>query len=92
MIRVEIDNSAILVEPMKSQKDAKMIRAYNALLLRLKRAGITPKKHVMDNEVSDTMKNHIWNNCKLELVPPGCRCQNAAEVGIRNFKPTSSVS
>ncbi len=33
MIMVETDSSAILVEPMKSQKDAEMIRAYNALLL-----------------------------------------------------------
>ena len=72
MIVVEIDSSAILVEPMKSRKDATMIRAYKALQLRLKRAGITPKKHVMDNEVSDTMKSHIRDNCKLELVPPGC--------------------
>jgi hypothetical protein len=86
MIMVKIDCSAILVEPIKSRKDAKMIRAYNALLLRLWRAGITPKKHVMDNEVSDTMKNHIQNNCKLELVPPGCHQRNAAEVEIRNFK------
>ena len=53
MIMVEIDSSAILVEPMKSQKDAEMIRAYNALLLWLKQAGISPKKHVMDNEVSE---------------------------------------
>ena len=44
MIMVEIDSSAILVEPMKSRKDAKMIRAYNALLLHLKGEGITPKK------------------------------------------------
>ena len=33
MIMVEIDSSAILVKPMKSCKDAGMIRAYNALLL-----------------------------------------------------------
>ena len=59
---------------------------YIALLLQLKRAGISPKKHVMDNKVSDTMKSHIRYNCKLELVPPGCHRQNAAEVGIRNFK------
>ncbi len=86
MIMVEIDNSAILVKPMKSQKDAKMIRAYNTLLLQLKRAGLSPKKHVMDNEVSEAMKSHIRDNCRLELVPPGYHCQNAAEVGIRNFK------
>ena len=79
---VKIDSSAILVEPTKSRKDAEIIRAYNALILQLQRARITPKKHVMYNEVSDTMKTHIRDNCKLELVPSGCHCQNAAEVGI----------
>ena len=39
----------------------------------------------MDNKVSDTMKSHIRDNCILELVPPGCHCQNAAEVGIKKF-------
>ncbi len=51
MVLVEINSNAILVEPMKSRKDAEIILAYNALLLRLKRAGIIPKKHVLDNEV-----------------------------------------
>jgi hypothetical protein len=88
MVMVEIDSNAILVEPMKNRKDAKMIRAYNALLFRLKRAGIIPKKHVLDNKVSENMKNHICDTCKLdmELVPPGCHRCNAAEVAIRNFK------
>jgi hypothetical protein len=88
MVMVEIGSNAILVEPMKSRKDEEMIRAYNALLLRLKRAGIVPKKHVIDNEVSENMKNHIRNTCKfkMELVPPGCHQRNAAEVAIRNFK------
>ena len=88
MVMVEIDSNAILVEPMKSRKDEEMIRAYNALLLRLKRAGIIPKKHVLDNEVSENMKNHIRDTCKfdMELVPPGCHRRNAAEVAIRNFK------
>jgi len=88
MVMVEIDSNAILVEPMKSRKDEEMIRAYNALLLRLKRAGIVPKKHVLDNEVSENMKNHIRDTCKInmELVPPGCHRRNAAEVAIRNFK------
>ncbi len=64
-----------------------MIRAYNALLLHLRQAGIVPKKHVMDNKVSENMKNHIRDNCRLtvELVPPGCHQRNAAEVAIRNF-------
>ncbi len=71
---VEIGSNAILVEPMKSCKDEEMIRVYNALLLQLKRAGIVHKKHVLNNEVSDNMKNHIRNTCKfnMELVPLGC--------------------
>jgi len=88
MVMVDIDSNAILVEPMKSRKDAEMIRAYNALMLRLTRAGIMPAKHVLDNEVSENMKEHIRDKykLKLELVPPGCHRRNAAEVAIRNFK------
>ncbi len=65
-----------------------MIWAYNALLLQLKRAGIVPKKHVLNNEVSENMKNHICDMCKLdmELVPPGCHRRNTAKVAIGNFK------
>jgi hypothetical protein len=43
MVMVEIDSNAILVEPMKNRKDDEMIRAYNALLLQLKQAGISPR-------------------------------------------------
>ncbi len=88
MVMVDIDSNAILVEPTKSCKDEEMICAYNALLLQLKRAGIVPKKHVLDNKVSDNMKNHICDTCKfdMELVPPGCHRRNAAKVAVRNFK------
>jgi hypothetical protein len=88
MVMVKINSITILVEPMKNRKDAKMIRAYNTLLLQLKWAGIVPKKHVLDNKVSENMKNHIFDTCKLdmELVPPGCHRRNAAKVAICNFK------
>ena len=56
MVMVEIDSNAILVEPMKSRKDGEMKRAYEHLLLRLKRAGAQPKKHALDNKVSESMK------------------------------------
>jgi hypothetical protein len=95
MVMVEINSNAILVEPMKSCKEEEMIQAYNALLLRLKRAGIVPKKHILDNEVSENMKNHIRDTCKfdMELVPPGCHRRNAAKVVIHIIsKPISSAS
>ena len=88
MVMVEIDSNAILVEPMTTRKDREMQRAYKALLKRLKRAGITPRKHILDNEVSTAMKDMIKDelHMQLELVPPHCHRRNAAEVAIRNFK------
>merc|ERR1712197_187064 len=85
---VEIDSSGMLVEPMKSQKDEEMMRAYKVLVKRPKRAKIIPRKHVLDNEVSENMKELIRStyNMELELVPPGCHRRNAAEVAIQNFK------
>ena len=46
------------------------------------------KKHVLDNKISESMKDMIRDEFKMqvELVPPGCHRQNAAEVAIRNFK------
>ena len=56
--------------------------------MRLKHAGIMPRKHVLDKEVSSTMTDFIRDKYKMEmeLVPPGCHQRNAAEVAIRNFK------
>jgi hypothetical protein len=88
MVMVVINSNAILVEPIKSLKDAEMIRAYDALLNQLKRAGIVPKKLELNNKVSENTKNHIPNmhRFNMELVPPGCHRRNAAEVVIHNFK------
>eukprot|EP00804_Cyclotella_cryptica_P005135 CCRYP_011533-RA/>CCRYP_011533-RA protein AED:0.44 eAED:0.46 QI:0/0/0/1/1/1/2/0/328 len=51
-------------------------------------AGIVPRKHVLDNEISTAMKDLIQDTYKmsLELVPAGCHCRNATEVAICNFK------
>ncbi len=88
MVMVEIDSSAILVEPIKNCSDSELTRAYSSLITRLHRAGIVPRKHILDNEVSTAMKTLITDtyNMSYELVPPGCHRRNAAEVAIRNFK------
>eukprot|EP00804_Cyclotella_cryptica_P008931 CCRYP_012040-RA/>CCRYP_012040-RA protein AED:0.26 eAED:0.26 QI:0/0/0/1/1/1/2/0/686 len=88
MVMVEIDSSAILVEPIKNRTDAELTRTYSALMLRLRRAGIVPRKHVLDNEISAAMKDLIQDTYKmsLKLIPPGCHRRNAAKVAIRNFK------
>ncbi|KAL7439594.1 hypothetical protein ACHAXM_007602 [Skeletonema potamos] len=88
MVLVEIDSNAIFLEPLSSRKDSELQRAYESILKRLKRAGIVPKKHILDNEISESMKALIRDkyNMTFELVPPGTHRRNAAEVAIRNVK------
>ena len=86
MVMVPLDNNAILVSPMNNRKDAELQRAYLKLLHRAKKAGITIKKHVLDNECSTIMNKLIRKECKLELVPPGIHHRNMAEFAIKSFK------
>ena len=85
---VEIDSNAILVEPINNRKDEELTRAYITMMLRLRRAGIIPRKHILDNEVSEALKTIIQDEYKIqiELIPPDTHCSNAAEVAIINFK------
>ena len=85
---VEVDSNTILLEPFKSRHDHELIRAYDTLVSHLIHCGVKPKKHILDNEISNNMKNHIKDTYRftVELVPPGCHRRNAAEVAIRNFK------
>ena len=66
MIMGEIDSNAILVEPVKSRKDGKIKHAYEHLLLCLKQTGVQPKKHVLDNKVSESMKTMIRDEYTME--------------------------
>eukprot|EP00804_Cyclotella_cryptica_P018466 CCRYP_004311-RB/>CCRYP_004311-RB protein AED:0.26 eAED:0.22 QI:0/-1/0/1/-1/1/1/0/535 len=88
IVMVDIDSSTILVEPIKNRTDTELTRAYSSLIVRLHRSGIFPRKHVLDNEISNAMKTLITDTYKMTyaLVPPGCHHRNAAEVAIRNFK------
>ena len=58
------------------------------MMLRLQRAGIIPKKHILDNEVSEALKIIIQDEYKIQLnlVPPVTHRINTAEVEISFLK------
>ena len=58
------------------------------MMLRLRRAGIIPRKQILENEGSESLKIIIQDeyNMQLEIVPPGTHSRNASEVAIRNYK------
>ncbi|KAL7544565.1 hypothetical protein ACHAWF_007943 [Thalassiosira exigua] len=87
MILCKIDNNVIMSEPMKNRTSGTMVEAYRALMKRLKRAGIKPKKHVLDNEASAEFKEAIESEgVSYELVPKGQHRRNIAERCIQTWK------
>ena len=81
-----VDSNAVLGKPMKNRSATEMIRAYRALIAKLRRAGFITKKHILDNECSAELKEAIREICALQLVPPGNHRANLAEVAIKAFK------
>ena len=59
MVMVEIDSNSILAELLTSRNDADLTRAYQTMMLRLKRAVIVTRNYILDNEVSGAMKKII---------------------------------
>ena len=86
MVFVKIDTSTILVEPLKHCLADELMISYQKLLDWVRKAGSLLTKHIMDNKVSEALKEAIEDKCKLELVPPGCHQRNFAEVAIKTFK------
>jgi hypothetical protein len=87
LVLVEIDSGAILVEAMRDRSAGEHCRAYQVLLDRLHRSKVYPKKHILDNEISDEFRAVIeLNKMEHELVPPHDHRRNIAEKGIQTFK------
>ena len=86
MIMTHIDSSAVLAEPTKKRTAKEMIRAYCALLAKLRTAGFASTKHTLNNECLAKLKEAIRETCKLQLVPPGNHRASLAEVAIKTFK------
>ena len=66
LVLVEIDSGAILVEAMRNRSACEQCRAYQVLLDQLHQSKIYPKKHILDNKISDKFRAVIKLN-KMEL-------------------------
>ena len=54
---------------------------------KLRKRGLTPKLHIMDNEVSENLKRYFEDSdIQFQLVPPHMHWRNAAERAVRTFK------
>ena len=72
---------------MKNKTGAEHIRAYLALLNRIRATGVCdPKMHILDNEASLEYQTEIKKHAKMQMVPPDTHRRNIAERAIQTFK------
>ena len=70
MVAYIYDRNAILVEPMKNQKEHEIIRAYGVIHHRLQRYGFKPRYQRLDNEASTSFQADLSaKNIDFQLVP-----------------------
>jgi hypothetical protein len=83
----DYDSNAILAEPIANRRDTSIRNAISKLHQRLRRAGVIPKTHILDNEASNLLKSYFTTEeMEWQLVPPHTHRANAAERAIRTFK------
>ena len=71
MVAIHLGANYIFVEPMRNRTKEEMIRAYEKIINRMKLAGLGIKKHTLDNEASEALKQYIrGQQIQFELVPP----------------------
>ena len=87
MVTIHVDANYIFVEAMRNRTEAQMIEAYDRILRRIKLAGLGLKKHILDNEASENLKEKIQGHgMSYKLVPPGNHQRNIAERAIQTAK------
>ena len=79
--------TTIIPEPIKSQSEAELIRAYSVLHSKLTNTGLRPKFQMIDNECLSGLKDYMRREgITFQLVPPHLHQTNSAERAIQTFK------
>ena len=81
------DSNAILVEALKNRQAQTITDAWIKISKRLSLVGAAPNKWVLDNEISQTLKDAFEeSNTTFQLVPPHNHRANKSEHAIQTFK------
>ena len=80
------DAKNILITPLKNRTGPCILSGITKIHNKLRKWGLTPKLHIMDNDVSEDLKKYFEDSdIKFQLVPPHMHRRNAAERSVRTF-------
>jgi hypothetical protein len=87
MVMYDFDSNTINAVAIKNTKKESLIKGYNDMYEDLRKAGINPVLHQLDNETSKDLIKEIENKgLKYQIALPGDHRLNHAERAIQTFK------
>jgi hypothetical protein len=87
MVMYDFDSNTINAVAIKNRKKESLIKGYNEMYEDLRKAGINPILHRLDNETSnDLIKEIEKKGLKYQISSPGDHRLNHAERAIQTFK------
>ena len=87
MVAYHCDANNILTIPLKNRTGPCILSGTTKIHNKLRKQGLTPKLHIMDNEVSEDLNKYFEDlDIHFQLVPPHMHQRNSAERAVRTFK------
>ena len=87
LVAYHYDANNILTTPLKNITGPWILNGITKIHYKLRKRGLTPKLHIMDNNVSEDLKQYFDDSdIQFQLVPPQTNQRNSAERAVRTFK------
>ena len=87
LVAYHYDANNILTTPLKNRTGTCILIVKSKIHDKLRKRGLTPKLHIMDNEVSEVLNKYFEDSdIQFQLVPPHMHWRNVAERSVRTFK------
>ena len=87
LVAYHYDANNILTTPLKNRTCPCILSGITKIHDKLRKRGLTPKLHIMDNEVSEDLKKYFEDSdIQFQMVPPYMHQRNSAERDVRTFK------
>ena len=81
------DVKNILTTPLKNRTELCILNGITKMYEKLRNRGVTPKLHIMDNEVSDNLNQYfVDSGIQLHLVPPHMYSEKFCKKGCESFQ------
>ena len=87
LVAYHYDANDILITPLNNITGTCILNGITKIHDKSRKRGLTPKLHIMGNEVSEDLRKYFEDSdIQIQLVPPHMHWKNSSERATRTFK------